>query len=99
MRPSPTSATAAIAAPTSASMADDESNEITPSPPVAAGAGGAPRREAAAEPEVVPLVSELPDDHDVDLDDLIDAPPESVKSPIERLAEAFPGSELIDEAG
>lgn len=42
---------------------------------------------------------ELPDDDDVDLDDLVDAPPESVKSPIDRLAEAFPGSELIDEAG
>ncbi len=43
--------------------------------------------------------SSLPDDDDVDLDDLTDAPPESVKSPIERLAEAFPGSELIEEAG
>ncbi len=41
----------------------------------------------------------LPDDDDVDLDDLIDAPPESVKTPIDRLAEAFPGSELIEEAG
>jgi DNA polymerase-3 subunit gamma/tau len=43
--------------------------------------------------------AELTDDDDVDLDDLIDAPPESVKSPIDRLAEAFPGSELIEEAG
>jgi DNA polymerase III subunit gamma/tau len=42
---------------------------------------------------------EFPDDDDVDLDDLIDAPPESVKTPIDRLAEAFPGSELIEEAG
>jgi DNA polymerase-3 subunit gamma/tau len=42
---------------------------------------------------------ELPDDDDVDLDDLVDAPPESVKSPIDRLAEAFPGSELIEDAG
>ena len=46
-----------------------------------------------------PLVHVLPDDDDVDLDDLIDAPPESVKTPIDRLAEAFPGSELIEEAG
>jgi DNA polymerase-3 subunit gamma/tau len=57
-----------------------------------------------AEPEpttaVAPsVVSSLPEDDDVDLDDLTDAPPESVKSPIERLAEAFPGSELIEEAG
>jgi DNA polymerase-3 subunit gamma/tau len=43
--------------------------------------------------------AELPDDDDVDLDDLVDAPPESVKTPIDRLAEAFPGSELIEEAG
>jgi len=51
--------------------------------------------------EDAPPVSaiDLPDDDDVDLDDLIDAPPESVKSPIDRLAEAFPGSELIEEAG
>jgi DNA polymerase III subunit gamma/tau len=42
---------------------------------------------------------DLPADDDVDLDDLVDAPPESVKSPIDRLAEAFPGSELIEEAG
>ena len=39
----------------------------------------------------------LPDDDEIDLDDLVDAPPESVKSPIDRLAEAFPGSELIDD--
>jgi DNA polymerase III subunit gamma/tau len=49
--------------------------------------------ERAVAPEV------FPDDDDVDLDDLIDAPPESVKTPIDRLAEAFPGSELIEEAG
>ena len=37
-------------------------------------------------------------DEDIDLDDLVDAPPESVKTPIDRLAEAFPGSELIEES-
>ena len=42
-------------------------------------------------------IDDPPDDDDVDLDDLVDVPPESVKSPIDRLAEAFPGSELIDE--
>jgi DNA polymerase-3 subunit gamma/tau len=42
-------------------------------------------------------IDDPPEDDDVDLDDLVDAPPESVKSPIDRLAEAFPGSELIDE--
>ncbi len=53
----------------------------------------APFDEASAE------APSFPDDDDVDLDDLIDAPPESVKTPIDRLAEAFPGSELIEEAG
>ena len=58
----------------------------------------------AVEPPAGPVddsveVSEFPDDDDVDLDALVDAPPESVKTPIDRLAEAFPGSELIEEAG
>ena len=44
-------------------------------------------------------VAALPQDDDVDLDDLVDAPPESVKTPIDRLAEAFPGSELIEDVG
>jgi DNA polymerase-3 subunit gamma/tau len=69
---------------------------------VAAGPASAlPASSPAAEdaPTVERVESVLPDDDDVDLDDLTDAPPESVKSPIERLAEAFPGSELIEEAG
>jgi len=52
-----------------------------------------------AEDDLPVMAVDLPDDDDVDLDDLIDAPPESVRSPIDRLAEAFPGSELIEEAG
>ncbi|MDC3332445.1 hypothetical protein OAV42_02990 [Ilumatobacter sp.] len=32
-----------------------------------------------------------------DLTELVDAPPETVKTPIDRLAEAFPGSELVTE--
>jgi DNA polymerase-3 subunit gamma/tau len=55
-------------------------------------------RESFADERPITAVG-LPDDDEVDLDDLVDAPPESVKSPIDRLAEAFPGSELIDEAG
>ncbi len=38
-----------------------------------------------------------PADEDIDLDDLVDAPPDSVVTPIDRLAQAFPGSELMDE--
>ena len=55
--------------------------------------------DASLPTEFSGVAAELPDDDDVDLDDLTDAPPESVKSPIDRLAEAFPGSELIEEAG
>jgi DNA polymerase-3 subunit gamma/tau len=76
------------------------------------GGSGAERAPSSAERDDTPVdpigdddtpdsvgVGELPDDDDVDLDDLVDAPPESVKTPIDRLAEAFPGSELIEEAG
>ncbi len=71
---------------------DPGPRDAAPSPdePTSGGDGG---ELATAPPEP------LPDDDDVDLDDLVDAPPESVKSPIDRLAEAFPGSELIEEAG
>jgi DNA polymerase-3 subunit gamma/tau len=34
---------------------------------------------------------------EVDLSELTDAPPESVRTPIDRLAEAFPGSEFVAE--
>lgn len=39
----------------------------------------------------------LPSEDEIDLDDLVDAPPEAVKTPVDRLAEAFPGSELVDD--
>jgi hypothetical protein len=38
------------------------------------------------------------DDDVVDLDDVVDAPPEDM-DPVSRVAQAFPGSELIDEEG
>ena len=38
-----------------------------------------------------------PADEDVDIDDLVDAPPGSMKPPEDRLAEAFPGSVFVDE--
>jgi DNA polymerase-3 subunit gamma/tau len=56
-----------------------------------------PTRDATSgESSEAPVVA-LPADDEVDLDDLVEVPPESVKSPIDRLAEAFPGSELIVE--
>jgi DNA polymerase-3 subunit gamma/tau len=62
------------------------------------GGGGGPERRVTDD-ERGPSPPPPSADDDVDLDDLVDAPPESVKSPIDRLAEAFPGSELIEEAG
>jgi DNA polymerase-3 subunit gamma/tau len=54
---------------------------------------------AAAMPDLdEPVVSEPPPpDDEIDLSELTDAPPESVKTPLDRLAEAFPGSELIND--
>ncbi len=37
-------------------------------------------------------------DDEIDLSELTDAPPETVKTPLDRLAEAFPGSEFVSEA-
>lgn len=58
-------------------------------------------RQAGPEPDpeetIVPVLAALPDDDEVDLDDLVDAPPDTVKTPIDRLADAFPGSELVDD--
>jgi hypothetical protein len=36
-------------------------------------------------------------DEDVDTRDLVDVPPDAVVSPIDRLTQAFPGSEIIEE--
>jgi DNA polymerase-3 subunit gamma/tau len=73
-----------------------------PKPDPAPTESGAERaaRAAAAEPDPEPEVVQpidLPDDDEVDLDELTDAPPETVKTPIDRLAEAFPGSELMND--
>ena len=37
-----------------------------------------------------------PSDEDIDLDDLVDAAPGTVPTTLDRLAEAFPGSELVE---
>jgi DNA polymerase III subunit gamma/tau len=44
---------------------------------------------------VVPAIGA---DEDIDISDLVDAPPGSVKSPEDRLAEAFPGSVFIEDS-
>ena len=48
-------------------------------------------RHPAPAPAHDPAVEEI------DLSELTDAPPESVRTPIDRLAEAFPGSEFVTE--
>jgi DNA polymerase III subunit gamma/tau len=55
-----------------------------------------PRPERDAEPSG-PAPVEPERDEDIDLHDLTDAPPESVLTPIDRLAQAFPGAELVDD--
>jgi DNA polymerase-3 subunit gamma/tau len=67
---------------------DDERPRPPAGGPTSGAVGGAPAAPA----------EELPDDDDVDLDDLVDAPPDTARTPIDRLAEAFPGSQLIDES-
>ena len=37
-----------------------------------------------------------PDEEDIDLDDLVDAAPGTVPTTLDRLAEAFPGSQLVE---
>jgi DNA polymerase-3 subunit gamma/tau len=46
---------------------------------------------------IVAVAPPPPDDEDVDLNDLVDAPPESVVSPTDRLLQAFPGSQMVEE--
>ncbi len=92
-----------------ADTADDGLDCIDPAPAMESPRRAAERKlaEATAEgrsldehgaPVIGPAdLDALPEDHEVDLTDLVDAPPEAVKTPIDRLAAAFPGSELVIE--
>ena len=62
----------------------------------AAGVSPFPEDDVNFEPSVADLES-FPADDEIDIHDLVDAPPETVKTPTDRLAEAFPGSELVDD--
>lgn len=46
---------------------------------------------------VVSLPTAVVDEDEIDLDDLVDAPPEAVVSPVDRITSAFPGAQLVDE--
>jgi DNA polymerase III subunit gamma/tau len=92
---------------------DDDPQRKAPTPapapaPAMAPAAAAPERAvdravaaaaAAVDDEIVTAADlpPVPDDDDVDMSELTDAPPESVRTPIDRLAEAFPGSELVSD--
>ncbi len=65
-------------------LAPAPARSMTPSP--------APTPEPELDPEPEPER-----DEDIDISDLTDVPPESIKTPIDRLAEAFPGSELVND--
>jgi DNA polymerase-3 subunit gamma/tau len=59
---------------------------------VVEGAGAAPRAASGAGPAPEPVDESA----EIDMDDLVDAPPEAVVSPLDRLTQAFPGSVLAD---
>jgi len=83
---------------------DDHSGSL-PRPAAASSSSEPGPESSSTRPEVQaaqitapePESYEPPPDDEVDLNDLTDAPPESVKTPIDRLAEAFPGSELMND--
>ncbi len=75
----------------------DDPADAAPTAPTRAAT--APAVERAAAPPAADAVASEPasDDDDIDLSELTDAPPETVKTPIDRLADAFPGSELVTD--
>jgi DNA polymerase-3 subunit gamma/tau len=60
--------------------------------------GGSAAPARGEDPAPAPAVPAPLEEDEIDLDDLVDAPPEAHKSGIDRLAEAFPGSELVEES-
>jgi DNA polymerase III subunit gamma/tau len=82
----------------------DDHEPPTPAPtPAPAAAAPTPTTPAVSPtsvsaPALVPDIAPEPErDEDIDMSDLTDAPPESIKTPIDRLADAFPGSELVND--
>jgi DNA polymerase-3 subunit gamma/tau len=53
--------------------------------------------QAEDEAPATSQVTQQNQETEIDLDDLRDAPPEAMLSPVDRLAQAFPGAELIDD--
>ena len=92
------------------SAADDDT---APAPAPASRPSASRTRDAAPPPpsappppaaSVVPAPTDVNDDannledeDDIDLDELVDVPPEQVVTPTDRLLEAFPGSMMVQE--
>jgi DNA polymerase-3 subunit gamma/tau len=74
-----------------------------PAPATNPSSGSARAATAASPSEPADDVAEAPrsavTDDPVDPDELTDAPPDTVLTPIDRLAQAFPGSELVADNG
>jgi DNA polymerase-3 subunit gamma/tau len=58
---------------------------------------GVARNDSSARVVALHPAGPPPADDDIDLHDLVDAPPDTVVSPIDRLTQAFPGSTLMPE--
>ena len=78
---------------------DDASDGVKGGTPSDGSAKDGSAKDGSSKGNVVQLKRPAapPADDEVDLDDLVDAPPEAVVSPVDRLAQAFPGSQIIDE--
>ena len=57
-----------------------------------------PLRSSAGNGSSAPVRRDETPEEDIDISDLVDAPPGSIKSPEDRLADAFPGSVFIEES-
>ena len=68
----------------------------SPSSPGSTAASSSSPRTRESSPDSAPGAT---DEEPVDPDELTDAPPEAVLTPIDRLAQAFPGSELVADDG
>ncbi|MEO7397793.1 MAG: DNA polymerase III subunit gamma/tau [Ilumatobacteraceae bacterium] len=83
--------TVALVVETVPSIHDDH---LAPVVPLGASASGGQRSNATSAP---PGNGRDDEDRDIDLDDLVDVPPGSVKTAADRLNDAFPGSVYVEE--
>ena len=90
-----TSPMAASPSPSSSASSSSASSGSASSSSVPAPTRSGRNRDDSAEASAPATI----DDEPIDPDELTDAPPEAVLTPIDRLAQAFPGSELVADDG